>query len=94
MEYLYSMSSRIVSVTGAFYPNGCRGIKQYISKFNRTGAEAEKIFEPKALIVPHAGYLYSGYTANSAYRLVNPKNFRRVVVIGPSHPVTTLKGPV
>jgi AmmeMemoRadiSam system protein B len=79
------MSSRVMSVAGAFYPNSCKAIKQYISKFNRIGAEVEKKFEPKALIVPHAGYVYSGYTANSAYRLVNPKNFKRVVVIGPSH---------
>ncbi len=74
-----------MSVAGAFYPNSCRAIKQYISRFNRTGAEAKKMFEPKALIVPHAGYVYSGYTANSVYRLVNPKIFKRVVIIGPSH---------
>ncbi len=79
MEYLYNMSSRITSVAGAFYPNSCKEVKQYISRFNRTGSEAEKSFDPKALIVPHAGYIYSGYTANSAYRLVNPKNFRRLL---------------
>ncbi len=75
-----------MSVAGAFYPNSCRAIKQYISRFNRTGAEAKKMFEPKALIVPHAGYVYSGYTANSVYRLVIQKSLKEVVILGPSPP--------
>jgi len=67
-------------------PNSCRGYKSsiYLGLIEQ-GAEAKKMFEPKALIVPHAGYVYSGYTANSVYRLVNPKIFKRVVIIGPSH---------
>jgi AmmeMemoRadiSam system protein B len=42
---------------------------------------------PKAIIVPHAGYIYSGFTANIAYRIAkeNNREFKRVVVIGPSH---------
>ncbi len=39
----------------------------------------------RALIVPHAGYDYSGRTAACAYRLVQGKPYETVVIIGPSH---------
>lgn len=39
----------------------------------------------KAIIVPHAGYRFSGFTAAHAYKSINPGNFSRVFVIGPSH---------
>ena len=41
--------------------------------------------KPKALIVPHAGYVYSGYTANMAYEIASNSSAKRVIVIGPSH---------
>ncbi|MGB2868211.1 MAG: AmmeMemoRadiSam system protein B [Bacteroidota bacterium] len=37
------------------------------------------------LIVPHAGYVYSGFTAAHAYRMLEGKHFDAVIVIGPSH---------
>jgi len=42
---------------------------------------------PKALIVPHAGYIYSGPTAASAYAQLNRKRIHRVVLLGPVHRV-------
>jgi hypothetical protein len=45
----------------------------------------------RAVIVPHAGYVYSGFTANIALRLLANTNAKRIVVIGPSHRVY-LKG--
>ncbi|MBU0751555.1 MAG: AmmeMemoRadiSam system protein B [Gammaproteobacteria bacterium] len=46
-------------------------------------------FVPKALIVPHAGHIYSGPIAASAYALLAPaaKTIRRVVMFGPAHRV-------
>jgi hypothetical protein len=45
--------------------------------------------QPKALIVPHAGYVYSGATAGHAYALLAPWRalIRRVVLLGPTHRV-------
>jgi hypothetical protein len=37
------------------------------------------------MIVPHAGYIYSGFTANIAYKASSYKKPKRVIVIGPSH---------
>lgn len=44
----------------------------------------------KALIVPHAGYIYSGSTAGRAYALLAPlaKRIRRVILLGPCHRVS------
>jgi hypothetical protein len=39
----------------------------------------------KAIVVPHAGYIYSGFTANQVYKIAGNQNFERVIVIGPSH---------
>jgi len=53
---------------------------------------------PKALIVPHAGYIYSGAVAAAAYALLEPvrRSIRRVVLLGPAHrvPVKGLALPV
>lgn len=40
---------------------------------------------PVALVVPHAGWAYSGAVAASAFRLLGPGSFSRVVVVAPSH---------
>lgn len=36
-------------------------------------------------IVPHAGYIYSGFTAYKAYKLLQNSQFKRIIVVGPSH---------
>src|SRR5258708_38249878 len=40
---------------------------------------------PKALIAPHAGYIYSGPVAASIFRRVQGASFERVVLLGPAH---------
>jgi AmmeMemoRadiSam system protein B len=40
---------------------------------------------PLALVVPHAGWSYSGVAAAAAFRALRPGDFERVVVVGPSH---------
>jgi len=80
------MSHRVMSVAGAFYPDSCQEINRYISKFNSIKIEnPQPKFDPKAIIVPHAGYIYSGFTANEVYKLIDKTKFKRVVVVGPSH---------
>jgi len=78
------------AVDGTFYPDNCSKIEIYFQKFDDMIDEKVKrnpIFgvKPKAIIVPHAGYVYSGYTANMAYEIASNSSAKRVVVIGPSH---------
>jgi len=41
--------------------------------------------KPRALIVPHAGYIYSGVVAAKAYRQVEDKHYSRILLMGPHH---------
>jgi len=54
-----------------------------------TDADSARAFSPKALIVPHAGYVYSGPVAASAYACLASERtrIRRVVLLGPTHRV-------
>ena len=82
------MKHREMSVAGTFYPASCSEIERMIAIFSeKAGKRRAVAFHPRAMISPHAGYVYSGFTANAAYRLLNPKGIKRVVVIGPSHRV-------
>ena len=87
------MSSRQSAVAGMFYPESCNEIERYIDQFNQALDEADYTpptdFVSRALIVPHAGYVYSGFTANVAYRTaaLNSSGIKRVIIIGPSHKV-------
>ena len=75
------------AVAGMFYPDMCSEIKHYIAHFDKAMPEVKLDVLPRALIVPHAGYIYSGYTANLAYHFTASKrsDIERVVVMGPSH---------
>jgi hypothetical protein len=85
------MSIRKAVVSGSFYPDKEEEILKYINHFNSIAFKTETFEDVKAIIVPHAGYIYSGFNANLAYKLVSKKKIKRVVVIGPSHRVY-LKG--
>jgi len=83
---------RLAGVRGEFYPKSCSEIKKMINGWNKI--VDEKLTEksvlkeiPRAIISPHAGYIYSGFTANFAHRLLANSKAKRVIVIGPSHRV-------
>lgn len=84
---------RKMSVAGQFYPFECSEIKRYIDVFSNSLPEQNKI-KARALISPHAGYIYSGFTANSAYSMVDFSSIKRVVIIGPSHRIFLRGGSV
>jgi AmmeMemoRadiSam system protein B/AmmeMemoRadiSam system protein A len=73
-----------------FYPGNARALADEVDEL-LGGAEAlaPRVGFPKALIVPHAGYVYSGAVAASAYDAVRPARgvVRRVVLLGPVHRV-------
>jgi len=90
------MNMRRTSVAGSFYPNSCEEIKRYINHFDSIirDIDVHNNMDVKAMISPHAGYVYSGFTANFAFNFLSKelkKNIKRVIVIGPSHKVY-LKG--
>ena len=79
--------NRKPAVAGSFYPGDPKQLHLMLDQYLNDCELVANV--PKALIVPHAGYIYSGAVAASAYsRLKNAHNrITRVVIIGPSHHV-------
>ena len=85
---------RQAAVAGAFYPRQASALSNDVMALlaqARPDAETSDppVKAPKAIIVPHAGYIYSGATAALAYaRLAAGRtSIRRVVLLGPVHRV-------
>ncbi len=86
------MSIRKTAVAGQFYPSNPDEIKRVFDHYNQILDEhlsGKRVLDkkPRAIIVPHAGYVYSAFTANAAFRLLENRDTKRVVIIGPSHRV-------
>jgi AmmeMemoRadiSam system protein B len=86
------LSVRPAAVANTFYPGSPYKLAHHVKKLLQKAkheAKKEKTVEKFeniiGLIAPHAGYLYSGYTAATAYSLLEPKKFKTVIIIAPSH---------
>lgn len=78
---------RPAAVAGTWYPGDPQELSRLIDEMlDQAAPPPMPIAGPvRALIVPHAGYAYSGPTAAAAYRLVAGQSPRRVVVLAPAH---------
>ncbi|WP_456372264.1 AmmeMemoRadiSam system protein B [Thiolapillus sp.] len=82
------MSSVLLpSVAGAFYPEDPDTLASMVDEMLDDQPPLPQPV-PKAIIAPHAGYIYSGPVAASAYRqLLLPNRIKRVVILAPAHRV-------
>jgi AmmeMemoRadiSam system protein B len=82
------MRTRAAAVAGYFYDANPGRLKHDVNQLLGSNSVTSEAF-PEALIVPHAGYVYSGSTAACAYRqlLVDPDQVTRVLLLGPAHRV-------
>ncbi len=82
-------SVRPAAVAGQFYPADERVLRIQLAEMLASAVPLEQVAPPKAIVVPHAGYMYSGPVAASAYRALAPLRgqIRRVVMLGPTHRV-------
>jgi MEMO1 family protein len=78
---------RPAAVAGMFYPAERAILNQDIQRLLASASAGP--MRPKAIIAPHAGYVYSGPVAATAYTLLEPLRqvIRRVVLLGPVHRV-------
>ena len=81
-------SVRAPAVAGAFYPGAAATLQAQVAAL-LAAARPPSQQRPKALIAPHAGYIYSGPVAANAYALLAPfrNDYSRVVLLGPAHRV-------
>lgn len=83
-------SVRAAAVAGSFYPADPNTLHMQLVEMLGAALPLETLaIGPKALIVPHAGYIYSGAVAANAYASLGParEQIRRVVLLGPCHRV-------
>lgn len=83
------VSLRRPAVAGAFYPADPLELAAAVDGYLADATPGDDPRRPVALVVPHAGYVYSGPVAARAYAGLRPWRsvIRRVVVIGPAHRV-------
>ena len=81
--------TRPPAVAGLFYPADAAELAHMVSGLLAAAPGSADRRPPKAIIAPHAGYIYSGATAARAYALLQPLRgrIRRVVLLGPTHRV-------
>ncbi len=89
MMMLNKPATRPAAVAGMFYPARASELRQQVDDLLAGAGTESQTPAPKALIAPHAGYVYSGPIAASAYARLVPHaaQVRRVVLLGPAHRV-------
>src|SRR6185369_4006547 len=75
------------AVAGTFYPADAATLRQAVKQLLTPSVASFETEPLKALIVPHAGYVYSGPVAGHGYAQLVPQaeTVRRVILLGPTH---------
>jgi hypothetical protein len=80
--------TRTPALAGSWYPEGRAHLvagAYFLMRMAGAASAPTLPAKPVALVVPHAGWSYSGLAAATAFRLLKPGDFDRVVVVAPSH---------
>jgi len=77
---------RKAAVSGQFYPDDPQILRETITDLLKSSSKSIPC-QPKAIIVPHAGYIYSGLPAAAAFSCLAPfkDKITRIVLFGPAH---------
>jgi len=93
MQDLKNQNIRQPAMAGQFYPADKKELAAVIDNYLRqaeqtlstSSGQAATVNTPRIIIVPHAGYIYSGRVAAYAFKAVQGLDIERVVLIGRSH---------
>ena len=78
-------NTRVAYHSGSWYEDDPKLLAKEIGDYLSNSQRLEQYKSLKTIIVPHAGYRFCGPTAAKSFININPTNFDRVVVLGPSH---------
>lgn len=78
---------RIPAVAGSFYPDDQNELRQIIDDYLKKAKDIEISGKLRALVEPHAGYIYSGPVAAYGYKLLSKykDKIKKIILLGPSH---------
>lgn len=71
-------------IAGSWYPGSKRELESMLDKFLEK-TEKRDLGRIRVLIAPHAGYLYSGQVAAFSFKQVEDADYKKVIIMGPSH---------
>lgn len=95
---VYAENIREAAKAGSWYPADPKQIKEDIAELTRQAKKSRLQIPSKkqlrALVLPHAGYAYSGWTAAHAVFVLSGKNFSKVILLGPDHYVGLKNGAI
>lgn len=78
--------NRKAYAAGRFYPDSATTLKNQLRQLFAKAGPRKPGIAPLAIVVPHAGYVYSGEVAASAFNQIDPdRTFERIFIIGSSH---------
>jgi len=77
--------TRTPAVAGQFYPEGKKELEEMVERFLKEVKIPKIEGEIFGILVPHAGYLFSGLVAAYCYKAIEGKNFETIVLVGDSH---------
>jgi len=72
-------------IAGSWYADDADKLREQINQFYENAKIAEIPGDIIALVAPHAGYVYSGFTAAHSYKQIIGKSYDVVIVVAPSH---------
>jgi MEMO1 family protein len=83
------MRSRAAAVAGMFYSDKPQELAATVKSYLAAASLPAETKPPKAVVAPHAGYIYSGPIAGTAYAALatRGRSIERVILVGPSHRV-------
>jgi AmmeMemoRadiSam system protein B/AmmeMemoRadiSam system protein A len=85
----YAGEIRRCIAAGTFYPDSSSMLNQLIENYTEVAAKTSvglpEDIQIRAVIIPHAGYVYSGLTAAHAANAIRTSTFSKVIVMGPDH---------
>ena len=83
---------------GRFYPSKsselCSVISQLTARARKTRLQLPENKNLKAIVMPHAGYIYSGWTAAHAAVVLRANQFSKVILLGPDHSIGFRNGAI
>jgi len=84
----YSEDVRKPAVAGTFYPGNKEELAKKVDDFLANAKKPDIKGRVLAIIVPHAGYEYSGQVAAYSFKQLEAADFKKIIIISPSHYVS------
>jgi MEMO1 family protein len=84
-EVRYTRMIRPPFVHGKFYPSQPDKLRESVDTLLSRASNTHEYKNTVGIIVPHAGYIFSGMAAASAYNRLEPNRYKTAIIISPSH---------